>query len=253
MVDDKMFKKIKKTSDPKKRKFTTLETILLVIMSLLIGLLIGSLFMKTNTITKKTTISDEDLKEFIKNYEYILNNYYEKVDKRELINNAIKGMMESLDDPYSVYFDETESENFTIALDGSYQGIGVQIMKNEETGNILITAIFKDSPAFDAGLKVGDEIISIDDLKTKDYTASEFSQIIKESNKKNFELKVLRDGKTLTLTLERSLVTLNSVASELYEEDNRKIGYIYIGIFANNTYYQFKNLLDDLEKKMNLQ
>lgn len=246
MVDDKMFKKV---SSPEKRKFTTLETILLVIMSLLIGLSIGALFSKTNIITKKATISDEDLKEFIQNYEYILNNYYEKIDKRELVNSAIKGMMESLDDPYSVYFDSTESENFTIALDGSYQGIGVQIMKNEETGNILITAIFKDSPAFNAGLKVGDEIISIDNLKTKDYTASEFSKLIKESNKTQFQLKVLRENKELEITLNRSLVTLDSVASEIYEEEDRKIGYIYIGIFANNTYYQFKDLLDELEKE----
>ena len=246
MVVDNM---LKNTNNSEKRKFTTLETVLLVIMSLLIGLAIGALFSKTNIITKKLTISDKHLKEFIQNYEYILNNYYEKVDKRQLVNSAIKGMMESLNDPYSVYFDENESETFAITLDGSYQGIGIQIIKNEETGNILITAIFKDSPAANAGLKVGDEIISVDNINTKDYTANEFSKMIKESNKNEFKLKVLREGKEITVSLKRSLVTLDSVSSKIYEENGEKIGYIYIGIFANNTYYQFKDLLDELEEE----
>lgn len=246
MVDDYMLKKI---SDPEKRKFTTSETILLVIMALVIGLSIGALLSKTSIITKKTVMSDKNLQELVENYEYILNNYYEKIDKRELVNSAINGMMESLEDPYSMYFDETESENFSITLDGSYEGIGVQITKNEETGNILITAVFKDSPASKAGLKAGDEIIKIDGLLAREYSADEFSNLIKESEKESFELKVLRDSKEISLTLKRSLVTLDSVSSEIYEKNDKKIGYIYIGIFANNTYYQFKDLLDELEKK----
>lgn len=240
---------LKKISDPDKRKFTTLETILLVIMSLLIGLSIGALLSKTNIITKKTVIKDEDLQEFVENYEYIINNYYEDVDKRDLVNSAIEGMMKSLEDPYSMYFDETETENFSITLEGSYEGIGVQILKNEESGNILITAVFKDSPAAKAGLKVGDEIIKIDNMLTNDYDAAEFSDLIKMSKKESFKLKILRDGEELSVTLKRSLVNLDSVSSEIYEQNNKKIGYIYIGIFANNTYYQFKDLLDELEKE----
>ena len=240
---------LKKISDPEKRKFTTSETVLLVVMALVIGLSIGGLFSKTNIITKRSVLSDENLKEFVDNYNYILNNYYEEVDKRTLINSAINGMMESLDDPYSMYFDKNESENFSITLDGSYQGIGVQIVKNDETGNILVTSVFKNSPAYEAGLKPGDEIVSIDGLKAKDYNADEFSNLIKNNKKDIFKLNILRGEEEITITLKRSLVTLNSVSSEVYEKNDKKIGYIYIGIFANNTYYQFKDLLDALEKK----
>ncbi len=246
-----MLKKIKfkKVSDPEKRKFTSSEMILLVILSLAIGLLFGGLFRQTSTITKKVIVTDETLKEFIENYEYILNNYYKEIDGQQLINSAIDGMMDSLDDPYSMYFDPNESENFSITLDGSYQGVGVQIIKDEGSGNILITSVFNNSPASKAGLKPGDEIIGIDGESINKYSADEFSQMIKNGAKEKFELTILRDGEEKAITLERSLVTLDSVTSEIYEQNGKKIGYIYIGIFANNTYYQFKDKLDELEKE----
>lgn len=247
MVDDKM------NDNKQKRKmrkvFSTKETILLVLMSLLIGVLIGSLFNDGKIIVQENKSADKHLNEFINNYNYILNNYYEKIDKEKLINSAIAGMMESLDDPYSMYFNEEETDNFSITLQGSYQGIGIQITKDEKTGYMLITAVFKDSPAAKSGLKTGDMIVSIDDISSKDLTANEFSSTIKNGNKKTYKLKVLRNKEELEITLDKQTVTLSSVTSQIYEENNKKIGYIYIGIFANNTYIQFKEELNKLEKE----
>jgi len=247
MVDDKMNESINNKQE--RKIFSTAETILLVIMSLLIGLSIGLLFRQNNMSSSKETETDKNLKEFIKNYNYIIDNYYEEVDKEDLINNAIAGMMESLDDPHSVYFDETETDNFTISLNGSYEGVGIQILKDEESGNMLITGVFKDSPAAKSGLLPGDMIVSIDDFMAKDLSASEFSSIIRNGTKTSYELKVLRDEEEIKITLNKSLVTLASVVSETFEEDKKKIGYIYIGIFANNTYSQFKEELEKLEKE----
>lgn len=237
-----------KNKDNKKKTFTTSEVILLVIMSLLIGLSASLLLSKTSVITKNQIIDDAYLKEFVDNYEYIVNNYYEEVDKSKLIDNAIKGMTESLDDPYSTYFNENESDNFSITLNGSYKGVGIQIGK-EENGYMLITAVFKNSPAEEAGLKAGDEVISIDGKSVVELTTKEFSDLVKNGDNKQFSLKVLRDEKEIDITLKRSTVTLDSVASEMYERNGKKIGYIYIGIFANNTCDQFKQKLDDLEKE----
>lgn len=248
-IEWKMIMMVRHVVDLEKRKFTASETILLVIMSLLIGVAIGGLLSKTNIITKKTIVSDENLQELIDNYQYILNNYYQEIDKTEMVNSAIEGMMESLDDPYSLYFDAKESENFSITLDGSYEGIGVQIVKDDESGNILITSVFKNSPAANAGLKSGDEILEIDGLSSNNYDAEEFSNLIKNSEKENFELKILRENQELSITLYRSVVVLDSVTSEMYEQNGKKIGYIYIGIFANNTYSQFKEQLEKLEKE----
>ena len=158
-------------------------------------------------------------------------------------------MMESLNDPYSMYFNEEETDNFSITLQGSYQGIGIQIAKDEETGYMLITAVFKDSPAANSGLKAGDMIVSVDDISAKDLTASELSSTIKNGDKETYKLKVLRNEEELEITLNKQTVTLSSVTSEIYEENNKKIGYIYIGIFANNTYAQFKEELEKLEKE----
>lgn len=246
-----MFKnlKIKINSDPDKRKFTASETILLVAMTLIIGMLLGSLLGKTNIVTKKTVLTDKNLVEFVENYNYILNNYYKEINKDDLIGSAIAGMMDSLDDPYSMYFDKNESENFSITLDGSYQGVGVQVLKNEEDGNILITAVFKNSPAESAGLKAGDIIIELDGESVSNYSAEDFSQKVKNGENEIFKLKILRNEEEKEVILKKSLVTLASITSEIYEKNDKRIGYIYIGIFANNTYFQFKDALDELEKE----
>lgn len=230
-------------------KFSTCETILLVIIALVIGLSIGALFSKTNIITKESVLDDEYLKEFIDNYEFILNNYYEELDKESLINSAISGMMNSLDDPYSMYFDEEEANYFSITLNGSYNGLGIEIIKDEETGYMLITSIFKDSPASTAGLKVGDMIVSIDENQAVDMTASDFSNLIRNSNNKEFNLKIIRDSIDMEFKISKQTVTINSVLSKTFDIGSKKVGYIYISIFANNTYDQFKSELSKLESE----
>ena len=80
-------------------------------------------------------------------------------------------------------------------------------------------------------------------------SSSEFSSIIKNSSKKSYDLKILRDNEQLDITLNKKTVTITSVISEIYTEENKKIGYIYIGVFASNTFKQFKDELKKLEKE----
>ncbi len=230
-----------------RKNFSTYEIILIIIMSLIVGFCIGRIFSKSSVVTKKEKISDEYLSELIKNYNFILDNYYDDIDRQKLIDSAISGMMESLDDPHSIYFDESETNNFNITLDGSYDGIGVQISKELDTGYMVILNIFKNSPAFDSGLKVGDKIISVENIESKNMSASEFSDLIKKNKKSELAMKILRDNKELDIKLKKDTITLDSVVSEIYKEENKKIGYIYIGIFANNTAEQFKSQLKKLE------
>lgn len=238
--------KIKKGNN--KSNFTLSEVIVLVIMTLLIGITLGNLFNKSNLVSDSNKTNDKYLNEFIKNYEYIVNNYYEKIDKSDLINKAISGMTESLDDPYSVYFDSDESSNFNITLDGSYQGIGVQITKEEETGYIAVTNVFDSSPASKAGIKSGDKIVSLDGESVTAISATDFSNKVRNSDKSNFEFEILRDSENIKINLNKDVVELSSVTSKVIESEGKKIGYIYIGIFANNSYQQFKDQLSKLEK-----
>lgn len=242
-----------KSNDKKRRKnvFSLGEVILLTIMGFIVGTFINLRLIEIPGIsddTEKIKI-DQYLSEFIKNYQYLVNNYYEEIDRNKLIDNAIAGMMEGLDDPYSSYLDENSSRNFKIILDGSYRGIGIQMIKNEQTGNMFISNIFKDSPAEKAGLKASDEIISIDNIETKDKTAIEVSDIIKNLDKDEVSIKVLREGEIIELNLKIETVIINSVMSETYTVGDKKVGYIYIGVFAENTGEQFKTELDKLEEQ----
>ena len=117
-------KKFITKNDPSKNVFSVRETILVGITTLIVGLVVGVLLNKTKIITKSSFIEDKYLNEFAKNYQYIVDNYYEEVDKQKLINGAIEGMTNTLDE-FSTYMDETNSNNFNITLNGSYSGIGV--------------------------------------------------------------------------------------------------------------------------------
>ena len=232
----------------KQKSFSTSETVLLVLMASVVCYFIGHIlvFDKNDANTIKY---DPFIEEFVQNYNYVIENYYENVNRQDLINSAISGMLESLDDPYSTYIDEESKDNFNITLNGSYQGIGVQIIKDETTGYILVTGVFKDSPASKAGLKAGDYIISANSIMAKDVDAAGFSKYVRESKDRVFKMHIKRENEELDIEIIRNNVVISSVSSEVFERNNKKIGYIYIGIFASNTDEQFKEELNKLKEQ----
>lgn len=252
---------MKKEKQKKDRKnFKKSEVIILLgitsFISIILGFTISSisgLSIKINSIignkATSTSMNDEHLQKFIDNYEYIINNYYEKIDREKLIDDAIAGMMETLDDPYSVYMDENSSSSFNISLDGEYQGLGIQVIKDDDKKAILILSVFKNSPAEKSGLKAGDYITKVNNIDLSEKTATEFSDVILKGEGKKFILNVIRDDKEEQIEVIRDNVTINSVTSKVYEKNDKKIGYIYISIFANNTSKQFKDQLKKLEKE----
>ena len=240
-------KKIISKNDPSKNVFSVRETILVSLSTLIVGLVVGVLLNKTKIITKNAFIQDKYLEQFAQNYQYIVDNYYEEVDKQKLINGAIEGMTNTLDE-FSTYMDETNSNNFSITLNGSYSGIGVQIAEDKDK-NTIVTAVFKDSPSEKAGIKPGDILLSINGKDSKELGATGFVKEVKNSEAKEIKIKYKREEEEKEVTVVRSVVELTSVKSETYEIDGKKAGYIYMSIFANNTYKQFKTELDKLEKE----
>jgi len=238
-----------KKENYKKKDFSTLEIVIFTIVSLVIGILMGCLFTKTNVITKKEVVSNENIKEFIESYEFIINNYYKEVDEKKLINSAIDGMMKSLEDPHSLYIDENNSDNFTISLNGEYEGIGIQVLYIEETKQIIVDSVLKNSPAERENVKPGDQLLKINDESLEGYDAKKVSELIKNNKDKKIKIEFLRNGESKVITLKREKISLISVDSTIYEKNKIKIGYIYIGIFASNTYEQFENELTQLEKE----
>ena len=232
------------------KQFRLSEVIILIIITLLIGLILGlSIFkvMYDNSDNKVSYKDDEYLSKFIDNYNYIVDNYYGELDKKVLIDSAIEGMLGSIDDPYTTYMDENDSNSFNTSLDGSFQGIGVEIV-NDSDNNIVVYRVLEDSPASRAGIQSMDILKSIDGESLKGISTSDFVSKIRNSSSTSFDLGVLRDNQEINIKVNRELVTIKSVESEIFEEENKKIGYIYMSIFANNTYSQFKEELEKLEK-----
>lgn len=231
------------------------EVIIMVAAACFLSFFAGSTIMELkmnrnfeNTKTIKENIKDKSLRRFIDNYEYIIDNYYKEIDKEDLINGAIEGMMGILDDPYTVYMEDDAYSNFNIILNGSYNGIGIEIAQSTDN-KLYIVGIIEDSPASKSDLEVGDIIIGFNDQDISSYTATEFSNLVSNNNETEFKIKVLRGSEEKEFTISKENINLASVASKVYEINDHKVGYIYISVFAINTVNQFKEELTKLEKE----
>ncbi len=220
------------------------EMIIIMLIAILFGFLLGNII----SYTKGYSSSDEELKEFVATYEDIVNNYYEDVDKEQLLDAGIKGMINYLDDPYATYFEGESSAAFNESLEGTYQGIGIQVTYQEN--NKVITTVFDNSPAAKAGLQVNDIIVKIDDedmtLKSLDQTV----EVIKSKGEnKDFNITVNRNGEEKTVTVQVTTLSLPQITSNIYEQENKKIGYLKIEIFSSNIAEQFESALKELEEE----
>lgn len=228
--------------------FKTTEVIVLVLLTCIISLIMGYNLNSKFKSNKYADIieNDEQLASFISTYQDVVENYYEKIDKKELIENAIDGMFSSLDVNSNLLKDNNAS-NFNKQLDGEYKGIGIEVV-NDEENNIIILNVFDDTPAKQAGLEPLDIIKSIDG---KDLQGKETNELIKIINKTkdSFKLKVMRDDKEIEVTVKKDLVTLKSITSEVITKNDKLVGYIKISIFANNTAEQFKSNYEKLKKE----
>ena len=239
----KLIKFLKKKND--EYKIGIVEEFILMIYACILCLLLG--FNLSHKKVEKKEKYDENLNTFIENYNYIVDNYYKKVDKKKLIDDAIAGMMKTLDDPYSVYMNDAEAKNLNIALNGEYKGLGLVIAKNE-SGQIVVAGIFKDSPSEKAGIKEGDVIKQVDDKDVTKMETSEFSDYVMKSKNDEFKIVVNRNSEDIEIVVNKSNVKIDSVSSKVIEYNNHKIGYIYISMFAANTDKQFDKKLVELEK-----
>ncbi len=231
----------------KKSGFNTIEVVIIMMIAILFGGLLGSVLTYTKGAISLRRVPDE-LEELVSTYHTILDNYYDKIDKKELLDSAIKGMVDYLDDPYSTFMDEVASDAFNETVNGEYTGIGAQVM--QEDGKAIIYSVFENSPADKAGLKKGDILLEVSSKDVTNKNLSEITDLLKngKSNKK-IKVKVERDGKKIDLELSRGVVELPSVSSKIIEHNDKKVGVLTVSIFAANTYSQFKDKLLKLEDK----
>lgn len=240
-----------------KKKMTTLSTmefILVIIIGALIGVGLTLVSLRPTLKMAKFYLDaggnkkiDDNVQTMLDVYNDIVNNYYKEVDASEITSGGIRGMLDAVGDTYTTYMDTTEYDSFNVTLNGGYEGIGVEITNSDN--KIIIVGIFADSPAVEAGLALGDVIVSIDDKLGSDITSTEFSTYVRNNDKKTFDIVIERNGERIEKTITKRPIVLKSVVSKVIEEDGKKIGYIYMSIFATNTYNQFKKELQSLESQ----
>ena len=241
-----IFKRLLNKLNPEENKFNFLEIILLMFMAFVVGVFASQAISLKIPILNNTTVI-EDTSELTRVYNLIINKYYGEVDKKELTSAAIKGMMNYLSDDYSMYFTEDEKNDFNERLNDVYTGLGVEIT-NDASNNAMIVTVFDNSSAKDANLKPGDIIAKINGEDVLGLGKEEVVKKIKGKSNYSFNMSVLRDNNLIDVKVVTKSITLSSVTSSVIEKDNEKIGYIYISIFALNTYDQFKEQLEELEK-----
>ncbi|WP_010676840.1 S41 family peptidase [Bacillus timonensis] len=182
-------------------------------------------------------------------YNMILSSYVEKVDEKQLIEGAIQGMVSTLDDPYSAYMDEETAAQFNDSLESSFEGIGAEVSMME--GKVTIVAPFKDSPAEKAGLKPNDQIIKIDGENIEGLDLYEAVLKIRGEKGTIVTLQVMRPGvqDLMDVKVTRDTIPIETVYTDLKEYNNKKLGYIEITSFAQDTAADFVTGLSELEDK----
>lgn len=234
----------------KKTDFKVYELILFAFLLIVITVSLTVVTVKDFSKNKDNNqnVKSGTIEEFEEVYNLIQKEYYVKTDKSKLIDGAINGMLEALDDQHTSYFNKTATDNFNLIMNGSYEGIGAELSSDND-GNVVILSVFKNSPANEVGLKHGDKILSVNNKSTEGMTPTEVVAIIKDKDEKTAKIKINRDGKELEFELEKRIIEIESVESKTFNVNGKKIGYVMINNFANNTYSQFRKNIESLEKE----
>jgi carboxyl-terminal processing protease len=177
-------------------------------------------------------------------YQTITSSYLHKVNEEQLIDGAIKGMIESLGDPYSAYMSPKEAAQFEEDLQSSFTGIGAEVTLTN--GQVTIIAPIKDSPAEKAGLRAGDQVLKVNGQSLEGMDIQEAVSKIRGPKGSKAQLLISRPGvsEPLNITVVRDEISLQTVEATMLPD---KIGRITLTQFSENTAEDFAKELKKLE------
>ena len=164
--------------------------------------------------------------------------------------DAIRDMLSNLDDPYTRFLDPKEFNQMRIDPSGELTGGGIQIAKDKESDSIIIISPIEGTPAYEAGIKAKDMILSIDNVSTKGLNIEDAVKLIRGRRGTKVKLEILRNGNSFYKSLLRERIELKSVTSKINEtKDGLLIGYVRLKQFNANASREMKDTLKDLEIK----
>ncbi|CAM3531430.1 S41 family peptidase [Marinicrinis lubricantis] len=200
-----------------------------------------------DAVWKQNGMTEQQIQKIATTYRLIQDKFYQKTDGEEIIDGAIDGMLQSLDDPYSVYMDAEQAKQFNESvIESQFSGVGAEVTL--EQGKVTIVAPIKDSPADKAGLLPKDVILSVNGESLEGLTLNEAVAKIRGPKGTEAKLEVIRQGKSepMEFVIVRDDIDVETVHSEMLEGN---IGYMDITQFAMNTADSFHEQLEALEKQ----
>lgn len=181
----------------------------------------------------------------------IESDYLKEYDVKKLEEGAIRGMLEALDDPYTSYFDKSETESFLTETEGDYEGVGMYISIDTKKDTVIVLSPIKGSPAEEAGVKPGDYITEINGVSVVGVSLEEVASRLKGISGSTVDVKFVRyneygDAEKIEKTIPRRKVELTSFGSKMLEDD---IAYISFSSFDENITEKFEEATKELFKK----
>lgn len=197
--------------------------------------------------TTGSTSSGSSLIKTLESFKTMLEQkYIGEIDEEKLIEGAIKGYVEGLEDPYTEYLTKEEMQDFTEETSGEYVGIGVYITNYKTNNSILVVGVMKGSPALDAGMQAGDIIEKIDGTLYTGEQLNDATRVLKGQEGTNVKVTIVRDGKEEELNIVRKKITVEHVASQMLEDN---IGYIQVDSFDSGVADRAEEQLNELKEK----
>ncbi|SCY19447.1 carboxyl-terminal processing protease [Pseudobutyrivibrio sp. AR14] len=178
--------------------------------------------------------------------EYLIDTYfYNDVEQETLQNGAYHGIFDSLEDPYSQYFTPEEYEEYSSVVNGNFGGIGAGLQKDADTGEVVVTKVYADSPAEKGGVKEGDIIVSADGHKGVNYSLEDYvSKYLRGDEGTEVTIVIDREGEEIEITLVRDIIEVETVSYKMLDNN---IGYIQISQFTGSTDKEFEKAFEDLQ------
>lgn len=201
-----------------------------------------------STIKSDVFLTDEVVEKMDEIYSYMNIYYYEDFEKEDVYNSIYSGILESLEDPYSVYYTPEEYEDMQVSTSGVYYGIGAGVSQDLTTMEVTITKVYRGTPSEEAGLKNGDKILSVEGIESTSVEVSELVQHIRGEEGTTVHMVIYRPSteETLEFDVVRRHVELPSIEGEILEDG---IGYIQITEFQNKTDEQFADMVTQLKSQ----
>lgn len=191
------------------------------------------------------SLKSENLKLLFEVWDILKNEYVEEksIDKEKQVYGAVRGMVDSLEDPYTVFMTPDQSKEFQNNLDGNLEGIGVEV--TIENQNLVVVSPIKGSPAEKANIKPGDIIYEIEGKETSQMSLYEAIMKIRGNKGTLVHLTILRKGEQdpVNVSIVRDSIQIESVS---WEEKDENIAYIAINQFSDSTLTELQNAINEI-------